>query len=77
MLPPLSSRAIFSASMSSFLALPPWIELLLGRQLLLQDGAGLVEDADRQEPCVQIDAAVELVWFGVKSHHGLLGLGGA
>ena len=48
-----------------------------GRLLLQDDGAGLIDDADGQEPCVQIDAAVELVWFGVESHHGLLGLGGA
>ena len=43
-------------------------QLLLGGHLLLQDDvAGLVEDADGQQPCVQIDAAVELVWLVVEA----------
>ena len=53
-------------------------ELLVGRNLRLQhDGAGLIDNANRQKPGVQIDAAVQLVLLGVKAHHGLLGLGGA
>ena len=47
------------------------------RQADLGERVSLVEDADGEESCVQIDAAVELVWFGVEAHHGLLGLGGA
>ena len=47
-------------------------ELLVGRNLrALDDVTGLVENADRQEPGVQIDAAVESVLSCVKSHHGL------
>jgi hypothetical protein len=37
-----------------------------------EDGlAGAIEDAERQGPGVQIDAAVESVLLIVESHHGL------
>jgi hypothetical protein len=43
--------------------------LLVGRDLgLTDDAAGLVEDADGEEPGVQIDAAVESVLAGVEAH---------
>jgi hypothetical protein len=41
--------------------------LLVGRNLRLQDnGAGLIDNANRQKSGVQIDTAVELVLFGVE-----------
>ena len=43
--------------------------LFVGRDLRLTDDvAGLVEDADGEEPGVQVDAAVELVLPVVESH---------
>jgi hypothetical protein len=47
-------------------------QLLVGGNLrAMDDVAGLVENAHRQEPGVQIDAAVESVLPCVESHHGL------
>ena len=47
-------------------------ELLVGGDLLLADDvAGLIEDADGEEPGVQVDAAVESMLTCVESHHGL------
>ena len=42
-----------------------------GQVLVLDDGAGLVEDAQVHGPGVQIDAAVESVLRGVEPHRGL------
>ena len=44
-------------------------DLLVGRNLRLADDLpGTVEDADGQEPGMEIDAGVELVLFGVEVH---------
>jgi len=52
-------------------------QLLAGRDLRLQDNrACVVEDANGQQPCVQVNAAVESVAVMVEAHHGLLGVGG-
>ncbi len=44
-------------------------DLLVGRNgRLADDVAGLIEDADGEEPGMQIDAGVELVLFVVEVH---------
>ena len=49
----------------------------LGGDFFVQtSAAGLIEDAEVKRPGVQVDAAVKLVGLVVKSHRGLLGLGG-
>ena len=53
-------------------------QLPAGRDLRLQDNrAFVVENANGQQPCVQVNAAVESVAVMVEAHHGLLGVGGA
>ena len=37
----------------------------------------VIDNADRQKPGVQVDAAVESVLLGVKTSHGMVSLGGA
>jgi hypothetical protein len=53
-------------------------ELLVIRDLLAHDDvAGLVDDTNRQQSGVQVDAAVESMLLGVETHrHGLRGVGG-
>jgi len=53
-------------------------QLPAGRDLRLQDNrAFVVENANGQQPCVQVNAAVESVAVMIEAHHGLLGVGGA
>jgi hypothetical protein len=51
-------------------------KLLFRRDLLLEDDlAGLVEDANGQQPGMEVDAAVKLMSVVIETHHGLLGYG--
>ena len=48
-----------------------------GQVFVADDIAELIENAEVKRSCVQADASVEFVLFGVVAHHGLPGLGGA
>jgi hypothetical protein len=42
-----------------------------GRHVLVIDnGTGIVHDADIHRPCVQVDAGVKLMLFFIESHKG-------